>query len=131
MQWLQDVKSLTEDIGELKPSIFCAVPRVLDRIYSGKLLARHFLYWQSENNCIVIWCKWSKETYDLSKGISAPWIILRLLTLYSLYHFSGMPAPPKKKRKEKKSWIKNFNLHLIHRFDTEDCFWGLLKAEIV
>lgn len=31
----QDVKLLTEDIGELKPTIFCAVPRVLDRIYSG------------------------------------------------------------------------------------------------
>ena len=34
---LQDVKLLVEDIGELKPSIFCAVPRVLDRIYAGKL----------------------------------------------------------------------------------------------
>lgn len=32
---MQDVKLLIEDIGELKPSIFCAVPRVLDRIYSG------------------------------------------------------------------------------------------------
>ncbi|KAC9618546.1 hypothetical protein E3N88_45541 [Mikania micrantha] len=31
----QDVKLLIEDIGELKPTIFCAVPRVLDRIYSG------------------------------------------------------------------------------------------------
>ncbi|XP_028115480.1 long chain acyl-CoA synthetase 4-like isoform X3 [Camellia sinensis] len=30
-----DVKLLTEDIGELKPTIFCAVPRVLDRIYAG------------------------------------------------------------------------------------------------
>ena len=34
---LQDVKLLVEDIGELKPTMFCAVPRVLDRIYSGKL----------------------------------------------------------------------------------------------
>lgn len=33
--WRGDVKLLTEDIGELKPTIFCAVPRVLDRIYSG------------------------------------------------------------------------------------------------
>lgn len=33
--WRGDVKLLIEDIGELKPSIFCAVPRVLDRIYSG------------------------------------------------------------------------------------------------
>ncbi|KHG09916.1 Long chain acyl-CoA synthetase 4 -like protein [Gossypium arboreum] len=32
--WRGDVKLLVEDIGELKPSIFCAVPRVLDRIYS-------------------------------------------------------------------------------------------------
>lgn len=34
----QDVKLLVEDLGELKPTIFCAVPRVLDRIYSGRLL---------------------------------------------------------------------------------------------
>ncbi|XP_023533273.1 long chain acyl-CoA synthetase 4-like [Cucurbita pepo subsp. pepo] len=33
--WRGDVKLLVEDIGELKPSIFCAVPRVLDRIYAG------------------------------------------------------------------------------------------------
>ncbi|CAN6444439.1 unnamed protein product [Victoria cruziana] len=33
--WRGDVKLLVEDIGELKPTIFCGVPRVLDRIYSG------------------------------------------------------------------------------------------------
>ncbi|KAJ8621731.1 hypothetical protein MRB53_030260 [Persea americana] len=33
--WRGDVKLLTEDLGELKPTIFCAVPRVLDRIYTG------------------------------------------------------------------------------------------------
>ncbi|XP_042034028.1 long chain acyl-CoA synthetase 4-like [Salvia splendens] len=33
--WRGDVKLLTEDIAELKPTIFCAVPRVLERIYSG------------------------------------------------------------------------------------------------
>ncbi|OAY56365.1 long chain acyl-CoA synthetase 4 [Manihot esculenta] len=33
--WRGDVKLLIEDIGELKPTIFCAVPRVLDRIHSG------------------------------------------------------------------------------------------------
>ncbi|GKV40045.1 hypothetical protein SLEP1_g47725 [Rubroshorea leprosula] len=33
--WRGDVKLLVEDIGVLKPTIFCAVPRVLDRIYSG------------------------------------------------------------------------------------------------
>ncbi|KAG2677053.1 hypothetical protein I3843_12G082900 [Carya illinoinensis] len=33
--WRGDAKLLIEDIGELKPTIFCAVPRVLDRIYSG------------------------------------------------------------------------------------------------
>ncbi|XP_022864336.1 long chain acyl-CoA synthetase 4-like [Olea europaea var. sylvestris] len=33
--WRGDVKLLVEDIAELKPTIFCAVPRVLDRIYSG------------------------------------------------------------------------------------------------
>ncbi|XP_010925724.1 long chain acyl-CoA synthetase 4 [Elaeis guineensis] len=33
--WRGDVKLLVEDIGLLKPTIFCAVPRVLDRIYRG------------------------------------------------------------------------------------------------
>ncbi|KAL6549857.1 Long chain acyl-CoA synthetase 4 [Orobanche minor] len=33
--WRGDVKLLVEDIGLLKPTIFCAVPRVLERIYSG------------------------------------------------------------------------------------------------
>ncbi|XP_065858677.1 long chain acyl-CoA synthetase 4-like [Euphorbia lathyris] len=33
--WRGDVKLLLEDIGELKPTVFCAVPRVLDRIYAG------------------------------------------------------------------------------------------------
>ncbi|XP_054824239.1 long chain acyl-CoA synthetase 4-like [Prosopis cineraria] len=44
--WRGDVKLLIEDIGELKPSIFCAAPRVLDRIYSGltqKISAGGFL----------------------------------------------------------------------------------------
>ncbi|CAN1778654.1 Long chain acyl-CoA synthetase 4 [Linum perenne] len=44
--WRGDVKLLVEDIGELKPSIFCAVPRVLDRIYGGltqKISAGGFL----------------------------------------------------------------------------------------
>lgn len=34
---MQDVKLLVEDIGALKPTIFCAVPRVLDRIYAGRI----------------------------------------------------------------------------------------------
>ncbi|KAJ6832722.1 long chain acyl-CoA synthetase 4-like [Iris pallida] len=33
--WRGDVKLIVEDLGELKPTIFCAVPRVLDRIYTG------------------------------------------------------------------------------------------------
>lgn len=33
--WRGDVKLLIEDIGALKPTIFCAVPRVLERIYAG------------------------------------------------------------------------------------------------
>ncbi|RZC29505.1 Long chain acyl-CoA synthetase 5, partial [Glycine soja] len=31
----EDVKLLIDDVGELKPTIFCVVPRVLDRVYSG------------------------------------------------------------------------------------------------
>ncbi|OWM83770.1 hypothetical protein CDL15_Pgr004201 [Punica granatum] len=35
--WRGDVRFLVEDIQELKPTIFCGVPRVYDRIYSGIL----------------------------------------------------------------------------------------------
>ncbi|KOM27142.1 hypothetical protein LR48_Vigan401s005200 [Vigna angularis] len=42
--WRGDVKLLIEDIGELKPTIFCAVPRVLDRVYSGFIL-RNLTNW--------------------------------------------------------------------------------------
>ncbi|XP_028053169.1 long chain acyl-CoA synthetase 4-like [Camellia sinensis] len=41
--WRGDVKLLTEDIGELKPTIFCAVPRVLDRIYAGKFFLSQWM----------------------------------------------------------------------------------------
>ncbi|XP_028072338.1 long chain acyl-CoA synthetase 2-like isoform X5 [Camellia sinensis] len=33
--WQGDVRYLTEDIVELKPTMFCGVPRVYDRIYTG------------------------------------------------------------------------------------------------
>ncbi|KAK1430329.1 hypothetical protein QVD17_12986 [Tagetes erecta] len=33
--WHGDIKLLIDDLKELKPTVFCAVPRVLDRIYSG------------------------------------------------------------------------------------------------
>ncbi|KAK4562885.1 hypothetical protein RGQ29_005391 [Quercus rubra] len=35
--WRGDIRFLMEDIQELKPSMFCGVPRVYDRIYSGIL----------------------------------------------------------------------------------------------
>lgn len=34
----QDVRYLMDDIQELKPTIFCGVPRVYDRIYAGLIL---------------------------------------------------------------------------------------------
>lgn len=33
--WRGDVRGLMDDIQELKPTVFCAVPRVYDRIYTG------------------------------------------------------------------------------------------------
>uniref|UniRef100_A0A5B7AFM9 Long-chain-fatty-acid--CoA ligase n=1 Tax=Davidia involucrata TaxID=16924 RepID=A0A5B7AFM9_DAVIN len=33
--WQGDVRFLIEDLQELKPTIFCGVPRVFDRIYTG------------------------------------------------------------------------------------------------
>lgn len=36
-EWFhQDIKKLLDDIQELKPTVLCAVPRVLDKIYTGK-----------------------------------------------------------------------------------------------
>ncbi|KAH6830110.1 AMP-dependent synthetase and ligase family protein [Perilla frutescens var. hirtella] len=35
--WHKDIKQLLNDIKELKPTVLCAVPRVLDRIYAGLL----------------------------------------------------------------------------------------------
>ncbi|XP_042059981.1 long chain acyl-CoA synthetase 4-like [Salvia splendens] len=33
--WHKDIKKLLDDIQELKPTVLCAVPRVLDKIYTG------------------------------------------------------------------------------------------------
>ncbi|XP_020974735.1 long chain acyl-CoA synthetase 5-like isoform X2 [Arachis ipaensis] len=33
--WRGDARLLLEDVAELRPTIFCAVPRVLDRVYTG------------------------------------------------------------------------------------------------
>lgn len=33
--WRGDIKGLMDDVAELRPTLFCAVPRVFDRIYSG------------------------------------------------------------------------------------------------
>lgn len=64
--WRGDVKLLVEDIGELKPTIFCSVPRVLDRIYSGlkqKISAGGLL----RNTLFNIAYKYKQ--YNLWKGI--------------------------------------------------------------
>ncbi|KAG9145075.1 hypothetical protein Leryth_018365 [Lithospermum erythrorhizon] len=44
--WRGDAKLIVEDLAELKPTIFCAVPRVLERIHTGlqqKIAAGGFL----------------------------------------------------------------------------------------
>jgi len=41
--WRGVVKLLVEDIGVLIPTIMCAVPRVLDRIFSGKELLETYV----------------------------------------------------------------------------------------
>lgn len=33
--WRGDVKGLVDDIGALRPTLFCGVPRIFDRIYAG------------------------------------------------------------------------------------------------
>jgi long-chain acyl-CoA synthetase len=33
--WRGDIKGLIDDIGCLKPTVFCGVPRVFERVYAG------------------------------------------------------------------------------------------------
>lgn len=64
--WRGDVKLLLEDIGELKPTIFCAVPRVLDRVYAGltqKISAGGFLKKTLFN------VAFSLKNYRMQKGL--------------------------------------------------------------
>ncbi|XP_061374116.1 long chain acyl-CoA synthetase 4 [Gastrolobium bilobum] len=64
--WRGDVKLLIEDIGELKPSVFCAVPRVLDRVYSGltqKISSGGFLKKTLFN------CAYSYKLHNMNKGL--------------------------------------------------------------
>lgn len=35
--YLQDVRYLIEDLQELKPTMFCGVPRVYERLYTGMI----------------------------------------------------------------------------------------------
>ncbi|KAJ3701291.1 hypothetical protein LUZ61_004996 [Rhynchospora tenuis] len=63
--WRGDIKGLVEDMGVLKPTIFCAVPLVLDRIYSGlqaKMSAGVFL-----RNLFSIGYKYKKR--NIFKGV--------------------------------------------------------------
>ncbi|KAK4787555.1 hypothetical protein SAY86_011388 [Trapa natans] len=63
--WRGDVKLLIDDIGELKPTIFCAVPRVLERVYSGltqKIAAGGFF----KNKLFNI--AYSYKLYNMSRG---------------------------------------------------------------
>ncbi|KAJ1386080.1 AMP-dependent synthetase/ligase [Sesbania bispinosa] len=63
--WRGDVKLLIEDIGELKPTIFCAVPRVLDRVYTGltqKISSGGFLKQTLFN------CAYSYKLHNMKKG---------------------------------------------------------------
>ncbi|KAK9094154.1 hypothetical protein Scep_025623 [Stephania cephalantha] len=63
--WRGDVKLLVEDMGALKPTIFCAVPRVLDRIYSGlmeKLSSGGFLKQK------LFGVAYSYKQYNMKKG---------------------------------------------------------------
>ncbi|RAL53447.1 unnamed protein product [Cuscuta campestris] len=63
--WRGDVKLLIEDIGELKPTIFCAVPRVLERVYSGlqqKISAGGFLKSKMFN------LAYAYKFYNMKKG---------------------------------------------------------------
>lgn len=42
--FLQDIRFLMEDVQTLKPTMFCGVPRVYDRVYAGKNQILAFIF---------------------------------------------------------------------------------------
>ncbi|XP_071715638.1 long chain acyl-CoA synthetase 4-like isoform X1 [Rutidosis leptorrhynchoides] len=63
--WRGDIKLLIDDLKELKPTVFCAVPRVLDRIYSGlveKISSSGFL----KRNLFNL--AYTYKLYNMSRG---------------------------------------------------------------
>ncbi|KAJ8645698.1 hypothetical protein MRB53_007446 [Persea americana] len=64
--WRGDVRFLVEDIQELKPTIFCGVPRVYDRIYTGindKILSGGALKRR------LFQCAYNYKLMNLKKGL--------------------------------------------------------------
>lgn len=89
MQWLQDVKLLMEDLGELKPTIFVAVPRVLDRVYTGsRLFCRCWQFSDVDDHHILI----SGRTKLLIKLFLSHWSGRFLKFLFS-YPFLRIVSP--------------------------------------
>ncbi|KAK2993859.1 hypothetical protein RJ640_003971 [Escallonia rubra] len=70
-----DIKLLMNDIKELKPTVLCAVPRVLDRIYSGDIGE-----WQPDGSMKIIDRK--KNIFKLSQGECVS--VEKLESIYSL-----------------------------------------------
>ncbi|KAF5443997.1 hypothetical protein F2P56_036505 [Juglans regia] len=65
--WQGDIRFLMEDIQELRPTIFCGVPRVYDRIYSGieKKISSGGAFWKT-----LFQYAYNYKLGNLEKGLS-------------------------------------------------------------
>eukprot|EP00878_Enallax_costatus_P008716 GHUV01009110.1.p1 GENE.GHUV01009110.1~~GHUV01009110.1.p1 ORF type:complete len:512 (+),score=126.28 GHUV01009110.1:442-1977(+) len=63
--WQGEIPKVLEDIMALKPTLFCGVPRVFDRIYAGinEQLKSSFIKWLVFHICL-----WHKS-YNMKRGI--------------------------------------------------------------
>ncbi|MBA0863231.1 hypothetical protein Goshw_018467, partial [Gossypium schwendimanii] len=93
-----DVKLLVDDIGELKSSIFCAVPRVLDRVHSAQCIicsetvitsVHHQVYYRrflGEANCLRRCLMWHTQLHSFFKFAYVKQIIVSAEFHIKLYN---------------------------------------------
>lgn len=65
---LQDIRYLIPDLIELKPTVFCGVPRVYDRIYTGTKYSKHCYMYVVEHSEHVF-----KYFFQFSRCIGQNW----------------------------------------------------------
>jgi len=70
--WQGDVKKLVDDIGALKPTFFCGVPRIFDRIYAAVMAKLGASFVSSLLYKIALSRKYAKMKKGVSQKVAAP-----------------------------------------------------------